>query len=43
MLSPSTVINLSVSDNSAQALCAASDPLTPCTRLAHGTFEHRSV
>ena len=38
MLSASTVIKYSVSLRSAQALCAASEPSTPCTRFAHGTF-----
>ena len=37
-MSPSTVINLSVSDASAQALCAASNPYTPWTLFAQGTF-----
>ena len=43
MLSPSTEINLSVSLCLAHSLCAASDPSTPCTRLAHGHFDFKSA
>ena len=43
ILSPSTVINLSVSDKFAHALCAASEPSTPCTRFAQGTLVSKSA
>ena len=43
MLSASTVITHSVSLLAAAALCAASLPLTPCTRLAHGNLLHKSA
>ena len=43
MLSASTVITQSVSLLAAAALCAASLPLTPCTRFAHGSLLHKSA
>ncbi|SVC71565.1 uncharacterized protein METZ01_LOCUS324419 [marine metagenome] len=43
MLSPSTVIKRSVSDWFAHSLCAASNPLTPCTRFAQGTLFNKSA
>ena len=43
MLSASTVTKYSVSLSLAQALCAASLPLTPCTRLAQGALPSRSA
>ena len=43
MLSASTVTKYSVSLNLAQALCAASLPLTPCTRFAQGALLNKSA